>query len=303
MESTTALERPAALSREAGAYAGLTLATFGWAAAFIGGKVVMEEMTPLVASAWRYAIAAVLLLPFAFHKLRGVRVGPLLLPLAILVVCGGVIYPWCFLSSLQNTSATNSALLIALNPVFTVLAAPFVGERLTGNRVAGVLLALGGAVIVITQGEMARLLGLSLNVGDVFALGAAMTWAVFNLTSRLALAQLAPAPINCLVYVVGGVALALLGASEHPLEQLLAASPAALGGLVVMAVLASVLAGQFFLIGLRAIGVSRAVVFVYLVPVLTALLSALLLDEALSLAQLAGGTAVLLGVYLSSRPA
>jgi len=71
--------------------------------------------------------------------------------------------------------------------------------------------------------------------------------------------------------------------------------------LVVMSVMASVLAGQLFLVGLRTLGVSRAVVFIYLVPVLTAMLSSVLLDEHLLPSQLAGGTAVLLGVYLSSR--
>src|SRR6185369_8145089 len=111
---------------------------------------------------------------FAFRGIREVSWRPLLAPLAILLVCGGVIYPWCFLSSLVHTSATNSSLLIALNQVFTVLAAPLVGEHLTRHRVGGIFLALCGAVIVITHGEVQRLLGLSLNIGDLFALGAAV---------------------------------------------------------------------------------------------------------------------------------
>lgn len=301
MESTTAVGSRTEASRDALAYGGLTVATLGWASAFIAGKVVLEEMTPLVASAWRSGIALVLLLPFAFRNLRGIRLRPLVLPLAVLVIGGGIAYPWCFLNSLQHTTATNSSLLIALNPVFTVLAAPLIGEHLTRRRLGGILLSLTGATIVITQGELRRLLDLSLNVGDLFALASAVIWAVFNLTSRLALAQLSPAPINCLVYGVGTAALLLLGLPEHPLQQLLDASAAAITGLLVMAVLASVLAAQLFLLGLRAIGVSRAVVFIYLVPVLTALLSALMLDESLTLPQVAGGTAVLSGVYLTSR--
>lgn len=296
-----AIERQPALSRDAAAYAGLLVATMGWASAFIAGKVVLAEMTPLVASAWRYAVAAVILFPFAIRGLSGVRLRPLLVPLCILLTCGGLIYPWCFLSSLKYTSATNSSLLIALNPVFTVLAAPLVGERLTRHRVVGILLALTGAVIVITHGEVTRLLQLSLNIGDVFALGAAATWAAFNIFGRRVVVHLSPASINCLIYTLGGIALAALGAADHPLQQLLDASRGAIIGILVMSVAASVLAGQLFLLGLRAIGVSRAVVFIYLVPVLTAVLSALLLDEALLLSQVAGGTAVLAGVYLSSR--
>jgi len=68
-----------------------------------------------------------------------------------------------------------------------------------------------------------------------------------------------------------------------------------------MALLSSVIAGQFFLIGVRTVGVSRTVVFVYLVPVLTALMSATLLGEAFHLAQAVGGGAVLAGVYWTTR--
>jgi drug/metabolite transporter (DMT)-like permease len=67
-----------------------------------------------------------------------------------------------------------------------------------------------------------------------------------------------------------------------------------------MALLSSVVAGQLFLIGVRAAGVARAVVFVYLVPVLTALLAAMVLGESFSLAQAAGGTAVLAGLWLAT---
>jgi drug/metabolite transporter (DMT)-like permease len=67
-----------------------------------------------------------------------------------------------------------------------------------------------------------------------------------------------------------------------------------------MAVLSSVVAGQLFLMGVRTLGVSRSVAFVYLVPVLTAALSATLLHERFSAAQGLGGAAVLLGLYLSS---
>ena len=68
-----------------------------------------------------------------------------------------------------------------------------------------------------------------------------------------------------------------------------------------MAVLASVLAGQLFLMGVRTIGVSRSVVFIYLIPVLTAALSAAVLGETFGAAQAAGGAAVLAGVYWSTR--
>jgi drug/metabolite transporter (DMT)-like permease len=283
------------------AFAGLGFSSLCWAAAFIAGKVVLAEMTPLAAAAWRYVVATAILLPFAIRQRPARGIADARGALAIMMLCGGVLYPWLFLAALARTSATNTSLLIALNPVFTVLLVPVIGEGLNRQRLTGVTLALAGAMVVITRGDLGHLRGLSLNTGDLLAVAAALTWAAFNLASRPVVNRLTPAFANCVIYGVGGAALYALAASESPWRQLRGASPAALGGVVMMAVLSSVLAGQLFLTGVRTLGVSRAVVFVYLVPVLTALLSAAFLGEALITAQAIGGLAVLSGVYWSTR--
>src|SRR5256886_10750084 len=188
------------------AYAGLSLSTVGWAAAFIAGKVALADMTPLSVAVWRYALASTVLLPFALRQRPASGIGRAAAPLAVMVVCGGVLYPWFFLLDLAHTSATNAALLIALNPVFTLLLSPLVGERLDRHRVGGISLALAGAAVVITAGDRHRLLGLTLQRGDLLAVAAAASWALFNLASRPVVARLAPAFTNCVVYGIGGAA-------------------------------------------------------------------------------------------------
>jgi len=177
----------------------------------------------------------------------------------------------------------------------------FIGEALSRRRLVGIGLALAGAATVVTKGHFASVAAQSLNSGDLLALCAACLWAVFNLASRRATSKLSPAAINSLVYGSGCLGLGILSLPQHPLQQLLDASPAALAGLASMAVLSSVLAGQFFLVGVRTLGVGRTVVFVYLVPVVTAVLASFYLGERLELAQVAGGLAVLAGVYCTAR--
>ena len=294
-------QRAAATDARTLAYAGLSVSTFGWAAAFIAGKVALADMTPLAVAVWRYALASTVLLPFAMRQ-RPVRgIGRAAAPLALMVICGGVLYPWLFLLALAHTSATNTALLIALNPVFTLLLSPLVGESLDRHRLGGVLLALAGAGVVITAGDGHRLLGLTLQRGDLLAVAAAASWALVNVASRPVVARLAPAFTNCVVYGIGGLALYALARTDAPWAQLAAATPAARGGVVLMALLSSVMAGQLFLVGVRTVGVGRTVVFVYLVPVLTAAFSTTLLGEPFHLAQAVGGSAVLGGVYWTTR--
>lgn len=288
------------------AYLGLTVATACWAAAFILGKVVLREMSPLVLGGWRYVVATAIMLPLALRGGAGVAATlgaarGAIVPLTVMVVFGGVLYPWFFLAALARTSAANTSLLIALNPVLTLLLSPLVGERLPRSRLVGALLAFAGAILVISKGDLDELLALRVDAGDLYALAAAACWATFNLTSRLVVERVPAAMVNLAVFAGGAVALFVLGASEDPVAQLAAATVPALVALCAMALLSSVIAGQLFLLGVRDAGVGRAVVFIYLVPVLTALLSVLLLGEELSAAQLLGGTAVLAGLLLTTR--
>lgn len=288
------------------AYLGLTVATACWASAFILGKVVLREMTPLVLATWRYVVASLVLLPFVLRSRAAVRPGTVpatgaVLPLAVMVVSGGVLYPWLFLAALARTSAANTSLLIALNPIVTLLLSPLVGERLVRTQVLGASLAFAGAVLVISRGNVVELLALRIDTGDLLALAAAACWATFNLTSRLVVDRLPASSVNLAVYAGGAVALGLLGLADGPVVQLEHATASAVGAVVAMAVLSSVVAGQLFLTGVRDAGVGRAVVFIYLVPVLTAIMSVAVLGEQLSGAQLAGGAAVLAGLLLTTR--
>ena len=288
------------------AYLGLTVATACWASAFILGKVVLREMTPLVLATWRYVVASLVLLPFVLRSRAAVRSGAVpatgaVLPLAVMVVSGGVLYPWLFLAALARTSAANTSLLIALNPIVTLLLSPLVGERLVRTQVLGASLAFAGAVLVISRGNVVELLALRIDTGDLLALAAAACWATFNLTSRLVVDRLPASSVNLAVYAGGAVALGLLGLADGPVVQLEHATASAVAAVVAMAVLSSVVAGQLFLTGVRDAGVGRAVVFIYLVPVLTAIMSVAVLGEQLSGAQLAGGAAVLAGLLLTTR--
>ena len=192
------------------------------------------------------------------------------------------------------------ALLVVLHE-----AGHFTAAKAVGMRVERFFLFFPPKVVSITRGEtenIVRLAHLELATGDLMAIAAAAVWASFNLASRSVSAVLPSSFINFLVYGFGGIALMLITADQHPLTSLVELSPAAFGSLLVMAVLASVVAGQLFLFGVRSVGVNRTVVFIYLVPVLTAVLSVLLLGESFGIAQALGGAAVLTGVYWTTRP-
>ncbi len=307
MIAAAAEEDATRVRTESLAYLGLFLASCAWAAAFVAGKIALREMSPNVTAIWRYVLATLVLLPWAAaQRPRWATVRELLVPLAVMILCGGVLYQTVFLLALQHTTATNTSLLIALNPIFTLLMSPLIGERIDISRWPGVLVALAGAAVVITHGNWQQAVAFahfSLSIGDWLALFAALLWAGVNVAAQRVVHRVPAAFTNVLVYGVGALSLGLLAIPEHPIPQLLGASWAALGGVAVMGIGSSALAGQWFLFGLRTVGIHRAVVFIYLVPVLTALFSVAFLGESFHVSQVIGGSAVLTGVYWANRKA
>lgn len=292
-------------TNDALAYFALSFMSVGWASAFIAGKIVLLEISPLSAAAVRYAVAALVLLPVAARQPPSVaQLRSVLGPLSVMIVCGGLLYQWLVMVGLQYTTATNSSLLIALNPVLTLLLSALFGERLDRNRIAGVLLALTGAAIVISRGDATALMGLatgSLHFGDALTIVAAFCWACLNVASRRVVSVLSAGATNCIVYGLGAIALITINGPRDLVHQLGSATAPTWTGLFVMAVFSSVIGGQLFLYGVRTVGVSRTVVFVYVTPVLTALASVVWLGETLGPAHIVGGAAVLAGVYWSTQ--
>lgn len=210
---------------EALASLGLGVAALFWAAAFIAGKVVLAEMSPLSVAAWRFIIAGSVLLPIALRQFPGWKaLRSATWPLGFMTLCGGILYPWIFLAALSRTSAANTSLLIALNPIFTLCLSGLVGERMSARKATGAVLALSGAALVITRGDWAAVAGLSvMNGGDLLALLGALCWASFNLTSRRVAVGLPHAFVNGFIYSIGGAVLFAMAYGEAPVQQLFAA--------------------------------------------------------------------------------
>ncbi|MEL6464524.1 MAG: DMT family transporter [Pseudomonadota bacterium] len=89
----------------------------------------------------------------------------------------------CLFLALDLTSVARTSILFYSMPVWLALAAHVLlpGERLTGVRLLGLALAMGGVVLALIDREA----GQGNVLGDVFALGAALCWAGIALCVRV----------------------------------------------------------------------------------------------------------------------
>lgn len=285
-----------------------------WGASWPAGRVIAQAMPPLAASALRFVLAAMVLLPWmyqsgAFAQLRhwprqrwlGMVAG------AAVGVFG---YAACFLSGLQHIPAGKAALIITLNPVVTLAMAVWLfKERINRLIGLGMALAVVGAVIVISHGNPLALLTGQLGVGELFILGCVACWVSFTLLGRWMLTGVDALSTTTITSCLGAVMLlvgSLVVEGPKGLPSALQAGWQAWGALAFLSFLATALAYAWYFDGVKALGAGAASGYITLVPVFGVIFSALLLGEKIDTSMLLGGALAVLGTAVMNwgrRPA
>ena len=290
-------------------YIKLVATMFFWGGTFVAGKWAVGEAPPFFLAFLRFAIASAVLWALVARRGRGSgeRVprpegGAQWAGLFSLGLTGVFLYNFVFLTGLSWTSATNGSLIVALNPLLTtVLSALWLKERVRPFQAAGLLLALLGVGVVVTNGSLEVLQRLTFNPGDLLMLGAPLAWALYTIFGKKVLAWFAPLPATAYAALFGTLLLLPAAALEGSLLTG-ATRLSAYGWMSVLqlALLGTVVGFVWWYDGVAELGAARASVFVNLVPVFGVLLSALILSERLTVSQLAGGILVVVGVAIGT---
>lgn len=275
-----------------------------WGGTFVAGRIATAELPASTAALWRYVLACAVLVVAAFALERGL---PRLtarqwLGVALLGATGVAAYNLCFMWGLKTVPAGRASLLVALNPAATLVgAALFFGERLTRRNVAGIVIALAGAAIVIGRGDPLALLRGGLGTGELTILGCVASWSAFTLVAKRLMAGLSPLAITVYASLTGTLMLAAATLAEGA-ALVPQASPSAWAALAFLGAFGTAVAFVWYNDGVRRLGAARAPVFINLVPVFAVVLGALLLGERIDASMLAGGALVLVGVYTLNAP-
>jgi drug/metabolite transporter (DMT)-like permease len=280
----------------------VTASAFFWGANFVLAGPVLADLPPLWAAALRFLLGAAIM--FAIARWRGEDLaGPARRHASIYGLLGAVgigAFNLLFFYALQHTSASNAALIMATNPLLTVLiAAILLGERPTTRHLAALPLALLGVSVVISEGNLSRLASLHIATGDLLMLGANLAWAFYNVLGRRYMPQSSPLVNTTLVMSAGAALLLVIALSSGTVPGL--PGPKALLALTIMAAGGTVLAYLFWNTGIAQLGAGRTALFLNLVPVFAMLIGAVGGVHPTA-AQLIGGMLVLGGVTLSMLP-
>ena len=170
-----------------------------WAVNFSLVKVALKEMSPMGFNGIRLAFASILLILFLAAKGESFRVdGPDFLKLVVLGIVGNTAYQILFINGIYVTTASNTAIIIAITPAFiAMLSSVLKHERLNWAAWTGILISFVGFYLVIDQ------LGVNLWAQWDGPTGPEMV-TVNLLNIALEIECLFPSPNNLLYMVVDG---------------------------------------------------------------------------------------------------
>jgi drug/metabolite transporter (DMT)-like permease len=275
-----------------------------WGGTFIAGKLAAQHVGPYSAAFLRFAIASCFLL-LAAWKIDG-RLPALkrnqLLPVFLLGLTGVLAYNVFFFKGLKLIEAGRAAIIIANNPIFIALFSALIfRERLTPVRLAGILVSISGAVLVITRGSWAALSSGAVGWGELFILGCVASWVTFSLLGKMLLAEMSPLASVLYASISGALCLALPAWHEGLLTAWPGYTPVDWVALFYLGFFGTALGFVWYYQGIQKIGAMKAGVFINFVPVSAIIFSFFILDEPLTGSLLAGTALVLSGVYLTNR--
>jgi drug/metabolite transporter (DMT)-like permease len=203
---------------------------------------------------------------------------------------------------IQHVEAGTVALISGMSSVFiAALAVPLLGERLQARVVVGLLLALSGSVFVTVMSGGELSLTRDQAFGSLLILLSATLWAVYSVIVKPWLGRIPPTSIPMLGSIAGLPLMIPIG---------LAGFASGLGelewtgwlGVAQFTVTASVIAPILWAVGLQRGEASRAGLYLYLTPLFGVIISAILLDEPITVGTIAGGGLIVVGVAIATLP-
>ncbi|MFH1982411.1 MAG: DMT family transporter [Pseudomonadota bacterium] len=281
----------------------LTLTVLFWSGNFVLGRGIRELIPPVSLNFWRWAGALTILLPIGLPRLW--RQWPLVRRhwafLVFMSIPSIAIFNAFIYKALQTASTTNTVLVNAMIPIFIVVMAwAGFGERLTLRQMMGVLISLTGLAFIITRGHLTMLLALQFSSGDLWTLGAGVSWALYSVMLRRRPPEMDPIVFLTAIVMAGLVVLLpfylweVVRAGSFPIDWRASAS------LTYVAVFPSVLAYIFYNRGVAMIGAAKAGIFFHLMPVFSILLAFGLLGERLAGFHLVGMALIFTGIAMTT---
>ncbi len=283
---------------DAGEWGMLVALSLLWGGSFFFIGIAVKELPPVTIVTLRVSMAAVALLIvcriMGLHLPRQWAVWRAFFGMGLL----NNIIPFCLIVWGQTHIASGLAsILNATTPLFTVIVAHFLtaDEKMTGNKLAGVLIGFVGVATMIGPAAFGG--AASSLWGQIAILGAAISYSFAGIFGRRFKAMGVP-PLMTATGQISSSTLMLIPAALLIDKPWTLAMPSlgTWGALIGIALLSTALAYLIFFRILATAGATNLALVTFLIPVSAILLGSLILGEQLEIKHFAGMAMIAAGL-------
>lgn len=295
------------MTKEARAYMGLIIVFVLWGSLYVVSSVVLSYMPTFMVMFFRYMIAFLALCVIV--KVRGrnwndgkneqgkkTKIDGEGRKYVLLMGIFGYAISVAFqLLGTKYAGSSMASLINALNPVtISLMAVPILGEKLTGNKVVGILLAVFGVYLIIGTGGDVNIPGVLLSLASVFG------WSLISVLTRQGLARYEPLVITRDAIGVAAVGEFVFALIEHGLtHQAVTVNPQLVLGLLFLGIFCTGVAYILWNEGLASLPASNCSALYPIQPLTSTVMGVLFFHEAVGLSFVGGAVCIIIGVLLT----
>lgn len=274
---------------------------FMWSVNYVAGKVALRYLDGVTLASFRIVLAALVILPI--HLLRPNR--PRLRAQEIRQISWIgmflIVNQFCFTVGLGHTSAGHSSMILATGPITVLLLARLLKlEALTTGKILGMAIACMGVTVLATEQGLDVRHSATL-LGDIITLTGTTIFSVYAVMSKRIARIYDSLTMNTFSFIAGAIVFFPLALWKGFQLDWSSIPWSGWAGLFYMSAASSVAAYLLFYWVLRYMEASRVAAINYFQPVGAILMAAAFLGEVPTWNLLAGGTLILMGVYLAER--
>lgn len=272
-----------------------------WGTTFVSTKVLLEyKLSPAEILLYRFILAYISIWFFSPKKLFAKTWQDELLFVGA-GLAGGSLYFIAENTALKITLASNVSLILCTAPLLTAfIIYLFNRDSKPGSRfIAGSLVALAGVALVVFNGSVILKLD---PLGDTLTLIAALMWACYGLLLKRLGSKYPVLFVTRKVFIYGIITL-LPVFIVQPVETSLSsfAHPVVLFNLLFLGLVASMLCYFLWNTAVKELGAVRTSNYIYFMPLITLVTSALIIDETITYIAITGAALIIGGVYFAEK--
>lgn len=276
-----------------------------WAASFIATKTALDVVPPLTVVMLRMIISALCFVPYLIIR-RGFRNLKLswMPRLFIMSLFGTGLHYSLQTIGINYTTASNASLYAVTPPItITIIAAIFLGERITLKKGFGILIALVGVLVVMGIQTLRTFELKGHLLGDLLVFASLFMWGIFTVLSKDMTHKINAIELTGIVTIMGALYMIPVGIIEmnHHAFSIATLTLKEWTSIGFLGITCSFLATLLYVFALQKTESQKVGVYLYTIPPMTYIIAFLYLKENIGINLIFGSIIVLIGVYLTER--